>query len=182
MLPLTLLVVLFFIYTLLSRRLERTIFTAPILFTVAGMVLFPLLPEIVSLGLNSQTFLRFAELGLVLLLFTDASRTDLSILRKAEALPARLLSVGMLLTIVAGAIAAKLVFQRLTLWDAGTLGAILAPTDAGLGQVVVSSPRVPMKIRQALNAEAGWNDGLSVPFMLFFITLAAAKPEGGTPD
>src|SRR5262249_4068137 len=52
------------------------------------------------------------------------------------------------------------------------LSAILAPTDAGLGQVIVSSPRVPMKIRQALNVEAGLNDGLAVPFLLFFIALA----------
>ncbi len=38
----------------------------------------------------------------------------------------------------------------------------------------MSSPRVPMRIRQALNVEAGLNDGLSVPFLLFFIALAAA--------
>ncbi len=36
-----------------------------------------------------------------------------------------------------------------------------------------------MPIRQALNVEAGLNDGLSVPFLLFFIAIAAAKIEGG---
>jgi NhaP-type Na+/H+ or K+/H+ antiporter len=71
------------------------------------------------------------------------------------------------------------VFPGLSMWEAGILAAILAPTDAGLGQVIVNSPRVPMRIRQALNVEAGLNDGLSVPFMLFFIALAAAKIEGG---
>ena len=44
----------------------------------------------------------------------------------------------------------------------------------------MNSPRVPMRIRQALNVEAGLNDGLSVPFLLFFIALAAAKIEGET--
>src|SRR5208337_1648372 len=78
-----------------------------------------------------------------------------------------------------GAVAAKLVFPALSLWESGILAAILAPTDAGLGQIIVNSPRVPMRIRQALNVEAGLNDGLSVPFMLFFIALAAAKIEGG---
>lgn len=115
----------------------------------------------------------------MLLLFTDASRTDLSQLRSIQALPARLLSIGMLLTIALGALLAKLVFPELTLWEAGILGAILAPTDAGLGQVIVTSTRVPQRVRQALNVEAGLNDGLSVPFMLFFITLAEAKSEGG---
>jgi sodium/hydrogen antiporter len=85
----------------------------------------------------------------------------------------------MLLTIVLGAVAARLVFPELSLWEAGILASILAPTDAGLGQVIVNSPRVPTRIRQALNVEAGLNDGLAVPFLLFFITLAAAKIEGG---
>ena len=43
----------------------------------------------------------------------------------------------------------------------------------------MNSPHVPIRIRQALNVEAGLNDGLSVPFLLFFIAIAAAKIEGG---
>jgi sodium/hydrogen antiporter len=66
----------------------------------------------------------------------------------------------------------------LSIWEAGILAAILAPTDAGLGQIIVNSPLVPMRVRQALNVEAGLNDGLSVPFLLFFIAMAAAG-EGG---
>jgi NhaP-type Na+/H+ or K+/H+ antiporter len=58
--------------------------------------------------------------------------------------------------------------------EAGILAAILAPTDAGLGQVIVASHRVPTKIRQALNVEAGLNDGLVVPFLLFFIAAFVA--------
>src|SRR5665811_2114638 len=75
-------------------------------------------------------------------------------------------------------IVARLVFPDLSIWEAGILAAILAPTDAGLGQVVVNSPRVPMRVRQALNVEAGLTDGISVPFLLFFIALAAARIEG----
>ncbi len=84
----------------------------------------------------------------------------------------------MLLTILLGAVAALLVFPHLSIWEAGVLSAILAPTDAGLGQIIVESPRVPVSIRQALNVEAGLNDGLSVPFLMFFIALAAARTEG----
>jgi len=170
---------LFFAYALLSRRLAETPITAPILFTGAGMLVSPSWAHIVGAGVTASVFLRVAEIGLVLLLFTDASRTELAVLRSISTLPGRLLSTGMLLTIVLGTLVARLVFPRLSLWEAGILGTILAPTDAGLGQVVVSSPRVPMRIRQALNVEAGLNDGLSVPFMLFFMVLAAAKTEGG---
>jgi len=172
-------VLLLFAYSLLSQRIERTPITAPIVFTALGMVLSPAWAHFAKAGVTAGMFLRLAEIGLVLLLFTDASRTDLSVLRSIGTLPGRLLSVGMLLTIVLGAIAARLVFPSLTLWEAGILSAILAPTDAGLGQIIVNSPRVPVRIRQALNVEAGLNDGLSVPFLLFFMALAAAKIEGG---
>jgi len=169
---------LVFLYSLVSGRLERTIITPPILFTVAGMLVFLGLLESPGREGNVGWLLRVAEGGLVLLLFTDASRTDLRMLQGIRNLPVRLLSVGMLLTIVLGALGARVVFPQLSLWEAGILAAILAPTDAGLGQIIVNSPRVPMKIRQSLNVEAGLNDGLSVPFLLFFIALAGTGAEG----
>ena len=85
----------------------------------------------------------------------------------------------MLLSIFLGAIAAVIVFPQLSIWEAAILAAILAPTDAGLGQVIVSSPRVPVRIRNALNVEAGLNDGMSVPFMMFFIAVAQSGSMGG---
>ena len=172
-------IVLLFLYALFSGRLERTVFTAPMIFTLGGVVLC----EFVAQLLHHQTevreilratFLRAAEIGLVMLLFTDASRTEFRVLKSIRDLPLRLLSVGMLLTILLGGLAALLVFPCLTIWEAGIIAAILAPTDAGLGQVIVNSPRVPVRVRQALNVEAGLNDGLSVPFLLFFFALAAA--------
>lgn len=172
-------VVLLFTYALLSKRAEHTPITAPIVFTAAGMVMSQAWTSLAGAGLTANVFLGLAELGLVLLLFTDASRTDLSVLRRVGTLPGRLLSTGMLLTLLLGGIVARLVFPNLSIWEAGILAAILAPTDAGLGQVVVNSLRVPMRVRQALNVEAGLNDGLSVPFLLFFIALAAARTEGG---
>ena len=165
---------LLFCYSLVSRRLEQTIVTAPIVFAAAGMLVGSVTTAVLGSAIGSDVFLRLAEIGLVLLLFTDASRTDLNVLRNIRSLPMRLLSAGMLLTIVLGAVAALLVFPHVTIWEAGILAAILAPTDAGLGQVIVNSPRVPLRIRQALNVEAGLNDGLSVPFLLFFIALATA--------
>jgi sodium/hydrogen antiporter len=179
MISLAIFVSLFFLYSLISQRVEQTILTAPIVFTVAGMLMFPASPAILGIGVNAGILSWLAEIGLVLLLFTDASRTGLNVLRTIGNLAVRLLSIGMLLTILFGAVAARLVFPDLTNWEAGILAAVLAPTDAGLGQIVVNNPRVPVPIRQALNVEAGLNDGLCVPFLMFFIALAAAKTEGG---
>jgi NhaP-type Na+/H+ or K+/H+ antiporter len=169
---------LVFGYSLISRKLESTPITAPILFTAAGALMF-LVPEASrELFLDRKALLLIAEIGLVMTLFTDASHISRRALQDNHRLPVRLLSVGMLLTILLGAAAAMVCFASLSWWEAGILAAILAPTDAGLGQIIVSSPRVPARIRQALNVEAGLNDGLAVPFLMLFIALAAAIEEG----
>jgi len=172
-------ILLAFFYSLISRRLEQTIVTPPIIFTAAGILLVVAVPGIDLPGMEREHLLKLAELGLVMLLFTDASHVDLKILKGSKSLPVRLLSVGMLLTILLGALGAYLVFPGLSPWEVGILAAILAPTDAGLGQVIVQSPRVPLRIRQALDVEAGLNDGLSVPFLMFFIAVSQAGTEGG---
>jgi NhaP-type Na+/H+ or K+/H+ antiporter len=174
----TVFVTVVFLYSLVSRRLERTVITAPIVFTAVGLLIFLMPPWLSALELNRKAFLPIAEIGLVMTLFTDAAHINLQVLRRNGSLPVRLLSTGMLLTILLGAVGALVVVGGLSLWEAGILAAILAPTDAGLGQVIVSSPRVPMRIRQALNVEAGLNDGLSVPFLMLFIALALGTNEG----
>ncbi|HBD07355.1 MAG TPA: sodium:proton exchanger, partial [Syntrophobacteraceae bacterium] len=127
-------VVLVFLYSLASHRLERTILTAPIVFTVAGILLIVVLPVMGEFEADRKAFLLIAEVGLVLTLFVDATRINLQVLKSNENLPVRLLGYGMLPTIVLGALGAAIVFPRLSLWEAGILAAILAPTDAGLGE------------------------------------------------
>ena len=169
-----------FLYSLVSRRLENTVITAPIVFTSAGILLSLNFQGVHELDMQREDLLRLAEIGLVMLLFTDATHINLKTLRSRERLPLRLLSIGMLLTILLGAVAAHLIFPQLSLWETGILAAILAPTDAGLGQVIVQSPRVPLRIRQSLDVEAGLNDGLSVPFLMFFIAVSLIGTEGSS--
>jgi len=173
-------VAMIFLYCLSSGLLERTVVTSPIVFCTVGMCVVEFMSGTAAHSEAAQSvLLHVAEVGLVLLLFTDASRTELKALTHFGMLPVRLLSTGMLLTILLGGLAAWLIFPGLSVWECGILGAILAPTDAGLGQIIVNSERVPLKIRQSLNVEAGLNDGLSVPFLLFFIALSGAAGESG---
>jgi NhaP-type Na+/H+ or K+/H+ antiporter len=146
-------------------------------FTAAGMLMALSPAAMTEVVLDRKGLLLVAELGLVMTLFSDASRVGLRMLKSLASLPVRLLSTGMLLTIALGALCAMVVLGGLSWWEAGVLAAILAPTDAGLGQVIVNSREVPARIRQALNVEAGLNDGLAVPFLMFFIALAATRME-----
>jgi sodium/hydrogen antiporter len=174
---LAVLAAIIFAFGLVSRRLEGTILTAPLVFVAAGIVLGPAGLGLVEFGLDDHTVLLLGEIALAIVLFTDAARINLSALRQNEGLPLRLLGIGTPLTIALGTVVAALVLTDLTFWEAAIVGAVLAPTDAALGQAVVSNPRVPVRVRQALNVEAGLNDGLSVPFLALFLTLAVAEEE-----
>jgi sodium/hydrogen antiporter len=166
-----------FLFGLVSRRLEGTVLTAPLVFVAAGVILGPAGLALVEFELDDHSVLLLGEIALAIVLFTDAARTNLSALRQNEVLPLRLLGIGMPLTIALGTFVATLVLTDLTFWEAAIVGTVLAPTDAALGQAVVNNPRVPIRIRQALNVEAGLNDGLSVPFLALFLTLAVAEEE-----
>jgi NhaP-type Na+/H+ or K+/H+ antiporter len=171
---------LLLLYGLVSHRLERTVITAPIVFCVAG-ILLGLEPSVVNRPLfTGDLLLRLAEVALVLILFNDASRIKLVVLRRYEHLPLRLLGIGMPLTIIFGAIVAAFLFPELSIWEAGIIGSILAPTDAGLGEVIVNSEQVPGRIRQYIFIESGLNDGLAVPFLMLFFDIAQEFNEGTT--
>ena len=121
-----------------------------------------------------EVVLVVAELALVLLLFTDAARIDVRTLR-GNALPVRLLCIGLPLTIALGTVVAVALLSDLEFWECAIVAAVLAPTDAALGQAVVTNTTLPLRIRQGLNVESGLNDGGSLPFLTLFIGLAAAE-------
>jgi NhaP-type Na+/H+ or K+/H+ antiporter len=141
------------------------------------MLLGPGVLGLVEFGLEEHTVLLLGEIALAIVLFTDAARINFSALRQYQGLPLRLLGIGMPLTIALGTLVAALLLTDLTFWEAAIVGTVLAPTDAALGQAVVTNRRVPVRVRQSLNVEAGLNDGLSVPFLTLFLALAVAKEE-----
>ncbi len=107
----------------------------------------------------------------------DASRIDLGALRRTVDVPVRLLGIGLPLTIALGAVAAAAIFGELSVEEAVILAVVLAPTDAALGQAVVTEPRVPQRIRQGLNVESGLNDGICVPLLFAAVAIADVESE-----
>jgi NhaP-type Na+/H+ or K+/H+ antiporter len=159
----------------ISRRLAGTPLTAAMLFVAFGLLVGPQGLDGIDLSGSSGTVRALAEMTLALVLFCDASRIDLAQLRRSVGVPLRLLGIGLPLTIALGAVAAAAIFGVLSVWEAVILGVVLAPTDAALGQAVVSDERVPLRVRQGLNVESGLNDGICVP--LLFAAVAAADVE-----
>lgn len=165
------------VYGLISRRLETTLLTGPMVFVFAGVVLGSAGADVLTIGMSEGVIRVLAQATLVLLLFTDAVRIDVYRLRPQVDLPARLLGLGLPLTILAGTVVAVWMFPHFGWTEAALLAAILTPTDAALGQAVVASPAVPVRIRQVINVESGLNDGIMLPIITLFLALAASGYE-----
>jgi NhaP-type Na+/H+ or K+/H+ antiporter len=170
---------LIFGWGIVSARLERFDVTAPIVFVLAGLLAThgPLSP--LGITPSHEVIKTLAEVTLVLVLFSDASRVGLANLRPDLGLYLRLLGVGLPLTIGLGTLLALALFGGMNIWLALLVGAALAPTDAALGAGLMENPQVPGRIRRLLNVESGLNDGIATPIVLLALAGAGvASPSG----
>ena len=161
-----------------SRLLARSNVTGAIVFAVAGYALANPDWGLLVVDVETPSIHLLAELTLALLLFSDAARVNVSQLRRDMAFPARLLGIGLPLSIILGSLLAAVMFDDLSWALAGFVGATLAPTDAALSAQVINDDRIPLRLRRVLNVESGLNDGIATPIVVF--TLAVAASQLGT--
>lgn len=182
MIALMAMLVMIIVWSAISAPLNRRGITPPLFLTATGLLASLIVPWALDLELDAHDAERVAEVALVLLLFSDATRLNLRSIRHQLDWPSRLLFIGLPLTIVAGAGAGLLIFPGMAIASVFLLASILAPTDAALGQKVISDPSVPARVRQTLDIESGLNDGLAVPFFIVALTIANAELEGGVTE
>lgn len=172
---LTLIILAVLVAAAVSRRVKGTVITMPMIYVALGLLLSDMGLHIIDQPGELEIIRILAEVTLVLVLAADASRITVRSLFRFHTLPSRLLGVGLPLTMIAGTLLAALVFDGLTLAEAAVLGILLAPTDASLGQAVISNKAVPLRIRQTLNIESGLNDGIAMPFLLLALALVGEE-------
>ena len=162
------------LYAAVARRLDSTPISGPMVFVGLGVLLGTDGLGWLEADLSNSTITGLVEATLAVVLFSDASRVDLANLRKHWSLPGRLLTIGLPLAIGLGMLAGMLLLPN-GAWQAALLaGIMLAPTDAALGQAVVTDRSVPVYVRQGLNVESGLNDGLALPVFEAGIAIAVA--------
>ena len=161
----------------LSGWLHGTVLSISVLSVAAGAGLA--LGNVVEANPGEQIVIYTVELALILTLFSDGLFVESELLRKHWGPPARALVIAMPVTLVLLAFAAKALFSQLTWAEAFLLGAVLSPTDPVVTSAVVTAKRVPQVIRHTLNLESGLNDGLALPFVLFFLALATSEGSPG---
>jgi sodium/hydrogen antiporter len=161
----------------LSGVTRRTVLSTSVLAVTAGIGLAA--ADVVSVNARDAGLLEIVELALILTLFSDGMFVERELLARHWGPPARALAVAMPLTMGLLALGAYLVFPELSWAEAFLLAAILSPTDPVVTSTVVTAQRVPAAVRHTLNLESGLNDGLALPFVLFFLVLATTGDEAG---
>ena len=162
----------------LSGVMKGTVLSASVLSVTLGVVLGA--TNVVTVDARSVTTVELVELALILTLFSDGMFVERELLRRHWGPVARALVIAMPITMTLLALAAKALFPDLSWAEAFLLGAVLCPTDPVVTSAVVTSRRVPALVRHTLNLESGLNDGLALPFVLFFLVLASPTGDAGS--
>jgi len=161
----------------LSGVMRGTILSISVLSVTLGIVLAA--TDVIAIDFDDAGVVELIELALVLTLIADGLVVDRELLARHWGPPARALVIAMPITLVLLALGAKLLFGDLSWAEAFLLGAVLSPTDPVVTSMVVTARRVPAQIRHTLNLESGLNDGLALPFVLFFLVLATPGGDAG---
>ena len=164
-----------FIFGLFSKLSDRSIFTAPMFFVLMGIVVGPLGLNLFSLHINNELIHILTEVTLIIILFIDASTINLKQLIQNKEIPRNLLLIGLPLTMLLGTVVAYFLFPDTNIYLLILMALILSPTDAALGQAVVKSSVVPLKVRRWISVESGFNDGIALPPIFACIALLSLE-------
>jgi NhaP-type Na+/H+ or K+/H+ antiporter len=162
----------------LSGLMRGTVLSISVLSVAAGLILAE--TDAIHVDGSDTAVIHLFLLALIVTLFSDGLFVERELLVLHWGPVVRALAIAMPLTLVLLALAAKLLFSELSWAEAFLLGSVLSATDPVVTSAVVTSQRVPASVRHALNLESGLNDGLALPFVLFFIILASPGGDAGS--
>jgi NhaP-type Na+/H+ or K+/H+ antiporter len=162
----------------LSGLMRGTVLSISVLSVAAGVILAE--TDAIHVNGSDTAVIHLFLLALIVTLFSDGLFVERELLALHWGPVVRALAIAMPVTLVLLALAAKLLFAELSWAEAFLLGSVLSATDPVVTSAVVTSQRVPASVRHALNLESGLNDGLALPFVLFFIILASPGGDAGT--
>jgi NhaP-type Na+/H+ or K+/H+ antiporter len=169
------------VWSLFAQRLERWRVTAPMVFVLAGVAVGFTTQDVLAGALNTQHAQRGAEVILAVLLFIDASDVHGGLLGRDARSAVRMLFVAMPLGL-AVAVALGLWLLPGLSWSAVLIIAcVVVPIDFAPAAAALRDERLPERVRNLLNVEAGYNDGIVSPIFIFALVLAGDRSHASTP-
>lgn len=169
------------IWSLLARPMQRGRITAPILLVLAGAAIEYGTYHAVADTLNSQVAQHLAELILAVLVFVDATDVRGGLLGRDPKSALRLLGIALPLSIGLAFVLGWLLLPGVTWPVLLVLACIVVPTDFAPASRILRDARIPERVRDLLNVEAGYKDGIIAPVLVFALALASGPNDQEPP-
>ncbi len=163
-------------WTLFAAPLQSRHLRLPLVMTAAGIVTGIFTHAQLAEALDADLTQRAAEIILAVLLFADATEVRRGRLFGNDTLlAARLLALAMPLSFVL-ALGLGLVLLPGVPWTVLlVLACAVVPIDFAAADSLVRDPRVPERVRDAINVEGGYNDGIASPVFSYALLLAGTE-------
>lgn len=168
-------------WSLLARRLESWRITAPMFLVLAGIAVGLTTQDVLADSLNTDTAQHVAEIILAVLLFIDATDIRGGLFGSEPRGAMRMLFIAMPLSL-ALSVALGLWLLPNPGWAVLlVIACVVVPTDFAPAASILRDRRVPDRVRDVLNVEAGYNDGIVSPVFIFALVLAGDHTRAETP-
>jgi sodium/hydrogen antiporter len=168
-------------WSLLARRLERWRVTAPMFLTLAGIAVGYFTQDVLAKSLNTDTAQHIAEIILAVLLFVDATDIRGGLFGSQPRASLRVLFIALPLSL-ALSVALGLWLLPSPGWAVLlAIACVVVPIDFAPAASIPRDGRVPERVRDVLNVEAGYNDGIVSPLFIFALALAGDRSHAGAP-
>jgi NhaP-type Na+/H+ or K+/H+ antiporter len=168
-------------WSLLARRFERWRVTAPMFLVLAGIAVGFLTRDVLAESLNTEAAQHIAEVILAVLLFIDATDIRGGLFGSQPRAAVRVLFIAMPLSLALSVALGLWLLPGLGWAVLLVIACVVVPTDFAPAASILRDQRVPERVRNVLNVEAGYNDGIVSPVFIFALALAADGSRAVTP-
>ncbi|MCS3844194.1 cation:proton antiporter [Microbacterium sp. AK031] len=160
------------LWSLISHRFQRWGVAGPIGLLLLGAVTVVWDVDAFSSAIDSPISEKIVEIILAVLLFADATEVKGGIFGREGKVIARLVLIALPLSIALTVTAGVFLIPDAGLLVLLAIACVILPTDFAATASLIRNRHIPARLRQILNVESGYNDGLISP--VFGMSLALA--------
>lgn len=166
---------------MLARRLEQWRITAPIFLVLAGVAASFTIARGLADALDGHVAERIAEVILAVLLFVDATDVRGGLFGKHPRPAIRVLFIALPLSLAAAVLLGLWLLPGSGWAMLVVIACVVMPIDFAPAASILRDERIPERVRDLLNVEGGYNDGIVSPLFIFALVLAGDRSNAITP-
>jgi NhaP-type Na+/H+ or K+/H+ antiporter len=161
------------LWSLVSHRFERWGVAGPAILVVLGAATTVWNIPAYAAVIDSPSSEKVVEVILAIVLFVDATDVQGGILGRDPKVTLRLVLIALPLSLILAAVATAVLIPDAFLLIV-VIACVIMPTDFAPAARILRLDHVPSRVRQILNVESGYNDGLISPLLGMALPMAVA--------